>query len=115
MRKYPEKKRMRRKKMTNVFYMELNDLNYELERSAEILRVLAHPVRLQIVVHQLLGKNALNVTELQKILKLPQSTVSQHLHKMRNHKVLSHERKGTEVFYRVDDKQVKQTVHILMG
>jgi predicted transcriptional regulator len=65
---------MRRKKMTNVFYMELNDLNYELERSAEILRVLAHPVRLQIV-HQLLGKNALNVTELQKILKLPQSTV----------------------------------------
>jgi DNA-binding transcriptional ArsR family regulator len=106
---------MRRKKMTNVFYMELNDLNYELERSAEILRVLAHPVRLQIV-HQLLGKNALNVTELQKILKLPQSTVSQHhLHKMRNHKVLSHERKGTEVFYRVDDKQVKQTVHILMG
>jgi DNA-binding transcriptional ArsR family regulator len=105
---------MRRKKMTNVFYMELNDLNYELERSAEILRVLAHPFRLQIV-HQLLEKNALNVTELQKILKLPQSTVSQHLHKMRNHKVLSHERKGTEVFYRVDDKQVKQTVHILMG
>ncbi|MCQ6343563.1 metalloregulator ArsR/SmtB family transcription factor [Bacillus cereus] len=100
--------------MTNVFYMELNDLNYELERSAEILRVLAHPVRLQIV-HQLLEKNALNVTELQKILKLPQSTVSQHLHKMRNHKVSSHERKGTEVFYRVDDKQVKQTVHILMG
>ncbi|MEC3317278.1 metalloregulator ArsR/SmtB family transcription factor, partial [Bacillus thuringiensis] len=79
--------------MTNVFYMELNDLNYELERSAEILRVLAHPFRLQIV-HQLLEKNALNVTELQKILKLPQSTVSQHLHKMRNHKVLSHERKG---------------------
>jgi hypothetical protein len=52
-RTYPEQRR-RRKKMTNVFYMELNDLNYELERSAEILRVLAHPVRLQIV-HQLLG------------------------------------------------------------
>ncbi|MGH0991910.1 ArsR/SmtB family transcription factor, partial [Bacillus cereus] len=48
------------------------------------------------------------------ILTLPQSTVSQHLHKMRNHKVLSHERKGTEVFYRVDDKQVKQVIHILI-
>ncbi|PES01439.1 ArsR family transcriptional regulator, partial [Bacillus anthracis] len=42
------------------------------------------------------------------------STVSQHLHKMRNHKVLLHERKGTEVFYRVDDEKVKQTVKILM-
>ena len=98
--------------MTNVFHMEFNE--HELERSAEILRVLAHPVRLQIV-HQLLGKNALNVTELQQILKLPQSTVSQHLHKMRNYKVVAYERKGTEVFYRVDDKQVKQTFHILMG
>ncbi|MCQ6307214.1 ArsR/SmtB family transcription factor [Bacillus cereus] len=78
------------------------------------MRVLAHPVRLQIV-HQLVRKKVLNVTQLQQILTLPQSTVSQHLHKMRNHKVLSHERKGTEVFYRVDDKQVKQTVHILMG
>ncbi|MEK4503992.1 ArsR/SmtB family transcription factor [Bacillus cereus] len=99
--------------MTNVFHMELNDLDYELERSAEILRVLAHPVRLQIV-HQLVRKQVLNVTELQQILTLPQSTVSQHLHKMRNHKVLSHERKGTEVFYRVDDKQVKQVIHILI-
>jgi DNA-binding transcriptional ArsR family regulator len=105
---------MRRKKMTNVFYMELNDLNYELERSAEILRVLAHPVRLQIV-HQLLGKKDFKCfTELQQILTLPQSTVSQHLHKMRSHKVLAHERKGTEVFYRVDDEKVKQTVYILI-
>ncbi|MFT4142641.1 MAG: metalloregulator ArsR/SmtB family transcription factor [Bacillus sp. (in: firmicutes)] len=100
--------------MTNVFYMELNDLNYELERSAEILRLLAHPIRLQIV-HQLVRKKTLNVTELQQILTLPQSTILQHLHKIRNHKVLSHERKGTEVFYRADDKQVKQTIHILMS
>ncbi|OTW64073.1 ArsR family transcriptional regulator, partial [Bacillus thuringiensis serovar silo] len=26
-----------------------------------------------------------------------------------------HERKGTEVFYRVDDKQVKQALYVLMG
>ena len=98
-----------KEKMKNVFSTEIS----EFERVSEILRVLAHPVRLQIV-HQLLGENALNVTELQQILKLPQSTVSQHLHKMRNHKVLSHERKGTEVFYRVDDEKVKQTLKILI-
>lgn len=97
--------------MTNVFHMEINE--HELERSADILRILAHPVRLQIV-HQLVRKKVLNVTQLQQILTLPQSTVSQHLHKMRSHKVLAHERKGTEVFYQVDDEKVKQTVYILI-
>ncbi|MGG0325881.1 ArsR/SmtB family transcription factor [Bacillus mycoides] len=100
--------------MANVFYMELNDLDLELERSTEILRVLAHPIRLQIV-RQLVKKKSLNVSALQQFLNLPQSTVSQHLYKMRNHKVLLHERKGTEVFYRVDDEKVKQTVKILIG
>ena len=95
--------------MTNIFHMKINDL----ERSAEILRVLGHPVRLQIV-HQLLRKKFLNVTELQQHLSMPQSTVSQHLYKMRNHKVVVCERKGTEVHYRVEDEQVKQTMKVLI-
>ncbi|HDR4948953.1 TPA: helix-turn-helix transcriptional regulator [Bacillus cereus] len=63
----------------------------------------------------MLGKKALNVTALQQILTLPQSTVSQHLYKMRNYKVVSYESKGTEIFYQVDDLQVKQTMNILIG
>ncbi|MGG1327136.1 metalloregulator ArsR/SmtB family transcription factor [Bacillus tropicus] len=96
--------------MTNAFYTETN----ELERAAEILRVLAHPVRLQIV-HQLIKKKSLHVSELQKYLSMSQVTVSQHLNKMRSHKVVSFERKGTEIHYRVDDEQVKKTVKILIG
>ncbi|MED3088225.1 ArsR/SmtB family transcription factor [Bacillus toyonensis] len=95
--------------MTNVFHMELNDL----ERSAEILRVLAHPVRLQIV-DQLLKKKALNVSELQRYLAMPQSTVSQHLSKLKIHKVVAYKRKGLEVFYRVDDEKVKQIMKTLI-
>lgn len=38
--------------MTNVFHMDPN----EFERISEILRVLAHPVRLRIV-HQLIKKS----------------------------------------------------------
>lgn len=92
------------------FYMEQN----ELERIAEVLRALAHPTRLQIV-HQLLKKNALNVTELQQYFALPQSTVSQHLGKLKSNKVVVYERKGLEVFYRVDDEKIKQTLKILIG
>ncbi|WP_412839607.1 ArsR/SmtB family transcription factor [Bacillus paranthracis] len=94
--------------MTNVFHMELN----ELERVSEILRVLAHPVRLRIV-HQLLKKQSLNVSELQRYLAMPQSTVSQHLSKLKIHKAVAYERKGLEVFYRVDNETVKQTIKTL--
>ncbi|MGG5741876.1 ArsR/SmtB family transcription factor [Bacillus cereus] len=96
--------------MKNVFYTGPN----ELERVAEVLRVLAHPVRLQIV-HQLIKKTSLNVSELQRYLAMPQSTVSQHLGKLKSHKVVAYERKGLEVFYRVDDEKVKQTLKILIG
>ncbi|MGH0945656.1 ArsR/SmtB family transcription factor [Bacillus mycoides] len=96
--------------MKNAFYTEPN----ELERVAEVLRVLAHPVRLQMV-HQLIKKTSVNVSELQRYLAMPQSTVSQHLGKLKLHKVVAYERKGLEVFYRVDDEKVKQTLKILIG
>ncbi|MBG9616680.1 ArsR/SmtB family transcription factor [Bacillus cereus] len=96
--------------MKNVFSMEISDL----ERVSEILRGLAHPIRLQMV-HQLLKNNFMNVTELQQYFNIPQSTVSQHLSKLKSHKVVAYERKGLEVFYRVDDAKVKQTLKILIG
>ncbi|MGE6964247.1 ArsR/SmtB family transcription factor [Bacillus thuringiensis] len=96
--------------MKNVFSTKISDF----ERVSEILRVLAHPVRLQMV-HQLLKKNTLNVTELQQYFDMPQPTVSQHLGKLKLYKVVAYERKGLEVFYRVDDKKVKQTLKILIG
>lgn len=99
----------RKKKMKNAF-AEPN----ELERVSEVLRALAHPVRLQIV-HQLVKKTSLNVTELQHYLDMPQSTVSQHLGRLKLHKIVACERKGLEVFYRVDDEKVKQTLNILLG
>jgi len=109
-RNTPYKRNGRGKKLKNAFYTERN----ELERIAEVLRALAHPIRLQIV-HQLLKKNTLNVTELQQCLDMQQSTVSQHLGKLKSHKVVAYERKGLEVFYRVDDEKVKETLKILIG
>ncbi|PGA90432.1 ArsR/SmtB family transcription factor [Bacillus toyonensis] len=96
--------------MKNAFSTEISDF----ERVSEILRVLAHPIRLQIV-QQLLKKNFLNVIELQQYFNMPQSTVSQHLGKLKSHKVVAYERKGLEVFYRVDDEKVKQALKILIG
>ncbi|UYX55593.1 metalloregulator ArsR/SmtB family transcription factor (plasmid) [Bacillus thuringiensis] len=96
--------------MENAFYKNPN----ELERVAGVVRALAHPVRLQIV-HQIIKKTSLNVSELQRYLAIPQPTVSQHLGRLKLHKVVAYERKGLEVFYRVDDEKVKQALKILIG
>lgn len=95
--------------MTTTFHMEIDDY----ERVTETLRGLAHPSRLKIV-QLLLMKKTLNVSELQRYLAMPQSTVSQHLSKLKLLKIVSCERKGLEIFYRVDDEKVKQTMEILM-
>ncbi|QWI72936.1 helix-turn-helix transcriptional regulator (plasmid) [Bacillus mycoides] len=94
--------------MTNTFHMKPSDF----ERSAEILRALAHPMRLRIV-QQLLTKKSMNVSDLHQSLKLPQSTVSQHLSKLKSHKVVSYNRKGLEVYYQVVDTKVRQTMKTL--
>ncbi|MGR5864783.1 ArsR family transcriptional regulator [Bacillus cereus] len=59
--------------MTTTVHMEIG----EYERVTEILRGLANPIRLQIVQY-LLMKKALNVSELQQYLAMPQSNLRFH-------------------------------------
>jgi ArsR family transcriptional regulator len=49
---------------------------------AEILKVLAHPIRI-CIVKGLLEKGECNVSFMQDCLEIPQSTLSQHLQKLR--------------------------------
>lgn len=65
--------------------MQLNkEVNRDLEAEAdvELLKLMAHPVRLQIV-KELEYYKVYNVTQLMELLNIPQSSVSQHLSKMR--------------------------------
>ncbi|OUB44295.1 ArsR/SmtB family transcription factor [Bacillus thuringiensis] len=94
--------------MSKSFNMDLN----KYERSADILRGLGHPIRLEIM-HTLIRKGPLNVSELWRAVRLPQSTMSQHLNKLKSLKLVSYDRKGLEVFYRVDDPTVIEGIKIL--
>ncbi|MGX5634318.1 ArsR/SmtB family transcription factor [Bacillus thuringiensis] len=94
--------------MSKSFNMDL----YDYERSANILKVLGHSIRLEIM-HILLCKGPLNVSELWRAVELPQSTVSQHLNKLKSLKLVSYDRKRLEVFYRVDDPKVIKIIKTL--
>ncbi|MED1380945.1 ArsR/SmtB family transcription factor [Bacillus mycoides] len=82
------------------------------ERPADILRVLGHPMRL-VIVRELITKGPLNVSELQKLVCAPQSTVSQQLTKLRFFKIVNYGRRGIEIYYSVHDEDVIQVVKSL--
>ena len=81
------------------------------EQISETLKALAHPARLKIVVGLL--KNECNVAQIQKVLGLPQSTISQHLRTLKNAGIIKGRREGTKTCYRVIDVRVRKIVEII--
>jgi ArsR family transcriptional regulator len=80
--------------------------------TAELLKVLAHPVRL-CIVKGLLEKGECNVTHMQDCLELPQSTISQHLQKLRSAGILEGVRNGLEINYRICNPIVYDLIPML--
>ncbi|MFB5265755.1 ArsR/SmtB family transcription factor [Paenibacillus enshidis] len=83
-------------------------------QTAEILKAIAHPVRL-CILNGLLEKGSCNVTYMQECLELPQSTVSQHLQKLRSLGIVETERNGLEINYSVKDEKIKQLITLFLG
>ena len=80
-------------------------------QKGELLKALAHPIRL-CIVKGLMEKES-NVTNIQECLDLPQSTVSQHLFKLKVAGIIKGERNGLEISYQVINKDVKMIINIL--
>ncbi|GAB6099376.1 metalloregulator ArsR/SmtB family transcription factor [Halanaerocella petrolearia] len=84
----------------------------ELKDKAEILKALSHPVRL-CIVKGLMEEEGCNVSKMQQCIEIPQSTLSQHLAKLRNLNILEGQRNGVEVNYYVINEDAKQIVSTL--
>ena len=90
------------------------DSNYkQYEEVAEFLKVLAHPVRI-CIVKNLLEKGCCNVTNMNSCLGMPQSTISQHLQKLKSIGIIKGERNGLEIVYEVVDKRVEGIIKSLI-
>jgi len=84
-------------------------VNYE--KVSEALKALAHPARLKMVAGLL--KDECNVAQIQKVLGLPQSTVSQHLRILKNADIIKGRREGNKTCYRVIDARVRKIVEVI--
>lgn len=79
---------------------------------AELLKVLGHPARL-CIVHGLLNNEGCNVTYMQSCLNIPQSTVSQHLAKLKSSGIIEGHREGLEIKYKVVNPHAIAIIHMM--
>ncbi|GAA2783023.1 ArsR/SmtB family transcription factor [Mycolicibacterium pallens] len=79
-----------------------------LERAGELLRALAAPVRIAIVLQ--LRESQRCVHELVDVLDVPQPLVSQHLRILKAAGVVAGERSGREVMYRLVDEHLAEII-----
>jgi len=80
-------------------------------QKSELLKALAHPTRL-CIVKGLIEKES-NVTSIQECLDLPQSTISQHLFKLKAVRIIKGEREGLKISYQVINEEVRRIIKIL--
>jgi len=91
--------------------MEADYMKYS--EIAEILKVLAHPIRL-CIVKSILDQGQCNVSHIQTCIVVPQSTVSQHLQKLRYAGVIEGNRKGLEVNYKIRDERIIKLINSIL-
>ncbi len=83
--------------------------NEKLEVSSEILRALAHPLRMKILAF-IDQNDMINVNKIYNTLKLEQSITSQHLRILRMAGLVNTERDGKFIHYSIDYEKVASTV-----
>lgn len=86
----------------------------EIEAKARIMKALSHPIRLCIVRGLMCGQGY-NVSEIQECLNIPQSTLSQHLIKLKDLGILENEREGVNIRYYVVDEDAKNIIKTLFS
>ncbi len=81
----------------------------KFEKSAYILKTVAHPVRLAII-HLLENDQALSVSEICESLQSEQSLVSHHLINMKLRGILRSTKDGQSVIYSLKEKDVSKLI-----
>ena len=84
------------------------------EEKTALLKALSHPLRLQIVRGLLVG-GCHNVRCMESGTGQSQSTISQHLMRLKAAGIVKAARSGNEVYYEVSDPQTAAVIAALFG
>lgn len=84
----------------------------KFDEYAEILKAMGHPARL-CILKGIIQTGGCNVSHMQECLELPQSTISQHLQKLRSAGIIEGTRSGTEITYTLKNQKVLEIITTL--
>jgi ArsR family transcriptional regulator len=89
-------------------------LNSERSREAQILKALAHPIRLYIVEILLKGETCVN--DLKELFDVTQPNISQHLNVLRYSGVADFRQDGNlRCYFLIDPERIKLLIQIVKG
>ena len=97
--------------MITVKPIGLEQFQQSAGEATRLLRSLSNEHRLMILCQ--LGDGELQVSQLQALVGLSQSALSQHLARLREDGLVSARKSGTAVFYRVADPAALQVIGVL--
>ena len=92
---------------------EKKQLKEKLEEKAELFKAISHPVRL-CILEMLLRNNKINVTEMQCCIEVSQSTVSQHIAKLKAAGIIKGEREGVEIYYSISNEEIEKIIKLIL-
>lgn len=84
----------------------------DIQKKVSVIKILAHPIRYSVAL-TLYHNGVLNVSAIQDSLSLPQSTVSQHISKMREAGIVEAKRDGTKIFYELTNPLAIKVIECL--
>ncbi len=93
--------------------MDLKKLEERAEHAAGLLKALANEKRLLIVC--ILSNGEKNVGELEQVVDLSQSALSQHLARLRRDGVVETRREAQTIYYSIKDPCIPHLLECLRG
>lgn len=102
--------------MNNATALVLNDISAMKEHAqsaAALLKALANENRLMILCTLMTGE--MSVSELNALIPLSQSALSQHLAGLREAGLVSTRKESQTVFYRLDGTEASQVIAVLQS
>lgn len=93
--------------------MYIVDVEKNADHVCTFLKALSNEKRLLIACH--LCKGEKNVGELEELIGLSQSALSQHLARLRRDGLVDTRREAQTIFYSISNKRVKTMLHCLNG
>jgi DNA-binding transcriptional ArsR family regulator len=97
--------------MSEQTSVDLDNMRSNASQAADLLKAMSNENRLLILCH--LGEQEMSVNELNKFIDLSQSSLSQHLARLRNDGLVKTRRESQTIYYSIANKSVVKLIAFL--